>query len=133
MNINQERTLRNKVNNEVLMLATSLVEDLLNNDLISWDEVENLYYNEELEELKKELENVTNEEETEELEEEIQYMEDNQELQDIFEWYFVSGWLYEKLRDNGEPVINCDYGYIWGRTCTGQAIILDYVIQQIFK
>ncbi|NDU99225.1 hypothetical protein [Spirosoma terrae] len=53
------------------------------------------------------------------------------ETLDIFEWYRVTQWLAEKLMDNGQPVLCNDYGYWWGRTCTGQAIILDGTIQQI--
>jgi hypothetical protein len=36
-----------------------------------------------------------------------------EDQQEIFEWWFVSSWLYERLRDEGEPVINSDYGYLW--------------------
>jgi DNA-directed RNA polymerase subunit RPC12/RpoP len=51
------------------------------------------------------------------------------QAQDIFEWWLVSDWLAEKFADKGEPVLVNKA--IWGRTCTGQAILLDYVISQI--
>lgn len=58
---------------------------------------------------------------------------DTQEYEDfkIYEYYIVSNWLCKKLKENNEIVIENDYFYIWGRTCTGQTIILDYVIQKI--
>lgn len=48
---------------------------------------------------------------------------------EIYEWYKVSGWLCEKLKEQGQPVISIDN--IWGRTCTGQAVLLDGVITRI--
>lgn len=58
---------------------------------------------------------------------------DEMEMQEIFEWWAVSKRLFERLRDNGEPVLEYGILYIWGRTTTGQAISLDYVIQTIYK
>lgn len=53
------------------------------------------------------------------------------ELQDIFEWWSVSGWLCERLKEEGCPVIEDQN--LWGRTCTGQSITLDGVIEKIFN
>ena len=53
------------------------------------------------------------------------------ELQEIYEYWIVTPWLGEKLRDKGEPVLERWGGWIWGRTCTGQAILLDGVISEI--
>ena len=53
------------------------------------------------------------------------------EMQGIYEYYIVTDWLGEKLRDRGEPVFERYLGWIWGRTCTGQAIALDGVISDI--
>ena len=55
------------------------------------------------------------------------------DLQEIFEWYEITKWLAEKLIELGEPVLENEYGFYWGRTCTGQSIILDGTIQQIAK
>lgn len=52
-----------------------------------------------------------------------------QEQAEIFEWWAVSGWLCEKLAEKGACVIK-DHN-LWGRTTTGQAILLDHVISQI--
>jgi len=58
--------------------------------------------------------------------------ETGDDRQEIYEWWFVTEWLYKRLRKAGEPVINSAYGYLWGRTCTGQVIWLDGVIQSIY-
>ena len=46
--------------------------------------------------------------------------------QEVYEWWVVSGWLLEQLQAKGECII--PHMDIWGRTCTGQAILLDEVI-----
>lgn len=58
--------------------------------------------------------------------------EAGEDRQEIYEWWFVSQWLYDRLRAENEPVIDSAYGYLWGRTCTGQAIFLDPVIEKIY-
>ena len=60
-----------------------------------------------------------------------QEAEPEQEAQEIYEWWFVTEWLYEQLQAHGEAVINCGYGYLWGRGATGQAILLDSVMGEI--
>ena len=50
---------------------------------------------------------------------------------EIYEWYLVSDWFIDRLREINEPVIDNDYGEYWGRCCTGQAIYLDYEIQEL--
>jgi len=52
--------------------------------------------------------------------------------QDVFEWWVVSDWLLDKLEANGQPVMRTDWGNWWGRTTTGQAILLDWVIEKIY-
>ncbi len=51
--------------------------------------------------------------------------------QEIFEWWLVSDWLADKLSQFEEPVLRTAYGTWWGRTTTGQAIKLDYVMRKI--
>jgi len=51
--------------------------------------------------------------------------------QEIFEWYLVSDWFLDRLREINEPIIDNDYGEYWGRCCTGQAIYLDYNMQEL--
>lgn len=50
---------------------------------------------------------------------------------EIYEWWLVSDWLAEKLNEFEQPILETDYGIWWGRTTTGQAIKLDWVIQQL--
>jgi len=54
-----------------------------------------------------------------------------EETQEIYEWWAVSSYLADKLKAYGQPI--CDTGscHVWGRTCTGQAILLDGVISRI--
>jgi len=51
--------------------------------------------------------------------------------QEVFEWWLVTRWLAEELRAIGEPVLDNGFGYWWGRSCTGQAILLDGTLQVI--
>lgn len=50
---------------------------------------------------------------------------------EIFEWWAISGWLYDKLNELGYPVLDAGSCKVWGRTTTGQAILLDGVIGRI--
>ena len=51
---------------------------------------------------------------------------------EIYERWVVSEYLKDKLKEKGEPIID-GYPNLWGRTCTGQAILLDNVITEIQK
>ncbi len=54
--------------------------------------------------------------------------------QEVFEHWLVSSWLSKKLQEHGETVIEDFYGLtIWARCTTGQAIWMDWVIQQIYN
>lgn len=50
---------------------------------------------------------------------------------EILEYWICSDYLIRKLADYGEAVIKNDS--IWCRTCSGQSIYMDSVIQQIAK
>ncbi len=54
-----------------------------------------------------------------------------QEPQEIFEWWIITEYLYRKLKEKGQPVLEWGNNYYWGRCCTGQAILLDSVISDI--
>jgi len=47
------------------------------------------------------------------------------------EYYGVSDWLATKLREQGEVVVELLGFNVWGRGCTGQAILLDHCISMI--
>ena len=61
------------------------------------------------------------------------YIEDEEtgesEMQEVFQWFIVSEFLAEKLKEKGEPIIEEEN--IWGRGTFGQAVLLDYVITEI--
>lgn len=53
---------------------------------------------------------------------------------EVLEHWIVSQWLGAKLEAQGESVVYNCFGFtIWGRTCSGQAIMLDGVISTIYK
>jgi len=50
---------------------------------------------------------------------------------EIFEWWIVTKYLYQKLKEEGCPVLEWGNNYYWGRCTTGQAILLDHIISVI--
>ena len=60
-------------------------------------------------------------------------LENFDEDTDVLEWWLVTPYMAELLKENGE-VIFADYDcYWWGRTTTGQALYMDWVIQEIAR
>lgn len=61
------------------------------------------------------------------------YIRDNAERREVYEWWAVSQWLAERLKERGYIVVDEMGGglYVWGRETTGQAIYMDYAIQEI--
>lgn len=49
---------------------------------------------------------------------------------EVYEWWIVDRYFASKLSEHGEIVID---GNIWGRQCTGQSIVLDYVVRSIYN
>ena len=58
-------------------------------------------------------------------------VEDHAEPAEVYEWWAVNDWLAAKLNAMNEPVLSNSYGHWWGRTCSGQAMIMDGTLQQI--
>jgi len=59
-------------------------------------------------------------------------IDDYEEPEEALEHWIVSDWLADKLSEYGELTTKDFLGLtIWGRTCSGQAIMLDYVISKI--
>jgi hypothetical protein len=52
---------------------------------------------------------------------------------EIYEWRRVSKFLGKELATQGEPVLDNDFGVWWGRTCTGQSVLLDGVLQAVAR
>lgn len=55
---------------------------------------------------------------------------DNAEPAEVYEWYRVSSYLAKLLGEQGEVILSNSCGDWWGRTCTGQALIMDGTLQQ---
>lgn len=55
----------------------------------------------------------------------------DQRYSEPLEFYIVSEFLGARLEKHGEMVLPRLFGWIWGRQCTGQAIMLDSVIDDI--
>ena len=64
--------------------------------------------------------------------EELLYSIDNiDELDEVMEWWLVTPFLCDLLKEAGEVTIS-EFGcHWWGRQTSGQAIRMDYVIQKI--
>ncbi|MAS94896.1 MAG: hypothetical protein CMO55_17000 [Verrucomicrobiales bacterium] len=54
-------------------------------------------------------------------------------LKDILEWWRVSDALARHLVRSGEPVLRNDFGAWWGRTSSGQEILMDGTIQRLLS
>jgi hypothetical protein len=53
---------------------------------------------------------------------------------EIFQHFIVSEYLADRLEEHGERVLRDFFGMtVWGRSCCGQSISMDHVIQTIFN
>lgn len=135
INAQQQKDLERFVSSEILACQSTLVDEALKREFFSLDEVENLYRPFEGKEFSDTpcfscnqmvacLDTQTGECE--------RCFEDNQEPQEIYEWWLITGWFAEKLKQTGEPILDNEYGIWWGRCCTGQAIFMDGVILKLY-
>jgi len=123
--------------NMIFCCDSCLVDDLLKEgrEGFTYDEIENLYTNPDkmdLDEMKEFLNDRSIEfdadAEQDDLAELVRY---NSEAAEIYEWYRVDGWLAKELSDIGECILDNDSGTWWGRTCTGQQLIMDGTLQKV--
>lgn len=56
---------------------------------------------------------------------------DNAEDATVYQWFRVTPWFCERLREAGEVVLDNNYGNWWGRQCAGQSLIMDGVLQRV--
>jgi hypothetical protein len=137
---------RKFVDNEVMACFSYEMEAILkassnwsdkDNPLPTFDEIENLYEyvcphcNEELPETDELKPGSVKEYECPHCKEE--FSDADSQPQEIFEWWIVSDFLYRKLKEQNEPVLEWGNNYYWGRGTSGQAIMLDGVISTICK
>ena len=116
--IDLQEKCRKFVENQRLLCQSSLVEHLFEKLVFEYDDIENAYASPENCECG--CKGVASD-------------CDCAEPQEIYEWWCVDDWFANKLREHNEPILENDYGIWWGRTCSGQAILLDSVIEQIVK
>lgn len=58
---------------------------------------------------------------------------DEQEPVEVYQWFAVSGWLAQMLKEIGYPVLVCDYGNWMGRVSYGQALEMDSVWDDVLN
>ncbi|MEM8527631.1 MAG: hypothetical protein AAGG68_23520 [Bacteroidota bacterium] len=133
----QKERVERIINREIYANQSSLVFEVLLNEHDLYGEIEN-QYDESLSRIEEYLihEAEIEEQSIAELDEqerrELAYEKGfSPEPHKIYEWHLISNWLANKLRLSDEPILDTNYGTWWGRTCTGQAISLDGIIQQI--
>lgn len=72
-------------------------------------------------------------EKRDEIQEKIDKLEaEQEEIPDVYEWWEVDNYIVDDLQEVGETVIKGWHNY-WGRSCTGQAISMDYVWDLIYQ
>ncbi len=110
------------IRNHIYINQSFLVSELFTKGIISYDDFHNLYFTD--------GQLIVNFNLTDK--DQIQAMRDNcEDHQEIFEYWVCSNWLIEQLKELKEPILETEYETWWGRTCTGQSICLDYVIQKL--
>lgn len=133
------------VNREIYACQSMLIEECFQKGVLSSDDIENLLHVaiDRFNKLKDALENALYkgnlteearekiETRIDELSGDIESLESDTQQQEIYEWWLVSHWLFDKLKEKGEPVLNYANNYWWGRGVSGQAILLDAVISEI--
>ena len=119
-----------------------LIDMLLQKEIFTCDDIENMYPDCStwtLEKCKEWFEeystDLTKEEinsmDTSDIQEEIRQ---RIEPQEIYEWWNITNSsVKDDLLDIGEPIIDNNYGMWWGRTCTGQSILLDPTFWDIYQ
>jgi hypothetical protein len=138
--MNHTKTVERIVRQEILTCQSSLVDMLLERNLIDTDDIENIWLDctewtqgrclDYIKDMSPdELEGLDTDDD-----DDVRYTAQNvadDNPNEPLEWWLVTPWLLDKLREAGEPVIDNEYGEWWGRTCSGQSITLDCVIEDI--
>ena len=92
-----------------------------------WDNIENLYMSDQ--EILNYMGSYDEDMSDQEIIDEVR--NNGEDINEILEWYLVSDWFLDRLREINEPVIDNDYAEYWGRCSTGQSIYLDHNIQEL--
>lgn len=119
-NASTERELDHFVYKNIVRCQTGLVEMLLNKGTEDT----------EIAEIGFEWEHITNYYE----QDENGQPSENGEYPQIFEWWLLENdYIAELLEKENECILKTDNGIYWGRTCSGQAISMDSVIETIYQ
>ena len=95
-NLCKDREFRDWIDARVIWCQSLLVDELLKREIIWWDEVTNLYDEEE------------------------------DEYRDVYEWWLVESWLLDMLEEHGSPVLRTDFGSWWGRPPDNPSRSMEY-------
>ena len=119
----EERQKRNRgfVEREVIFCQSVLVDEMLKRGIFLYDDISNAFYS------------FAEAREEGIITKDVKEKDYDPQAKDIFEWWVVSGYLLERLERLSEPILKNEFGEWWGRTCTGQMIALDSVIDQILE
>lgn len=136
----------------VLMNGTPIVNELIKHGSISLDEFSNSYsYYVELSDSTFEGNEIEKQELIEEKQEFLNFLQENSEnriseveedIQSLkscspiskepMEFYFLGSEIFlQELENLGEMILNSEFGLIWARCCSGQAIYMDSVMVSI--
>lgn len=127
---------------DVLACQSALVDDLLKTDMDGFgiDDLENLYpdpdgwtYEQCKEYASDHGIDLPDDDDEADIEDYYSAIRDQAEPNEVYEWWLVTDYLAEQLDAIGEPLIRNGYGNWWGRTCTGQSMMLDGTLQQIAR
>ena len=120
------------IKNEILTIANELAEYHLNSDEYYWDNVENAFTEFESSSHNKYKCNdcdsvgVVNEDGIC-----INCFEN--EPKEIFQWFIVSEWLFNKLNEQNEPVVEIKGLHFWGRCGYGYSLEYETSLKNIVK
>jgi hypothetical protein len=118
------------VEREVLLLFSYPMQTLLEKEILSYEDIENQTLTDE--EIISNFDIYSKGENN--AEQEIQNIRNRGEDQkEIYEYWCVTEWLFNKLKELKQPVIEWENLNIWGRCCTGQAIALDNIMTEVRK
>ena len=122
--LERQESVRKFVDSHVFCHLTHFIDELLKAEIIDWDEIDGLYSN---------ICQDCGEDYSEHLEEDACHCGGHleQEPNEILEWHSVSSYLYNRLEEAGEPLLQWGGHYIWGRCTSGQSISIDSVIETI--
>lgn len=109
----EQKSIERIIKEGVYCLQNEIVENMLQQEVFQWEDIHNFYYTPD-----------------EMLDDEGP---DNQEPHEIFQWFCISNWLAEMLKEIKYPVLINDYGNWMGRISYGQALDMDSVWDDVVK